>query len=138
MQPDGPGVAGALVQVVHVLCHQHQAARPAPCISGQRVVASVGLGTAHTFAALGIPVPHTLRVGAKTLLAGQFGRVEARPQAGERVAEGGDAALGAHAGAGEHAQRAGPFASGLQDRARRAQDLHGWVQVPALAAVSEK
>jgi len=88
VQPDGVGVAGALVQVVDVLRHQHQRAGPAASEARQRVVAGVGLGPAHALAALGVPVPHALRLGAKTCFAGQFGGVEARPQAGQRVAEG--------------------------------------------------
>ncbi len=68
-------------------------------------VTRVGLRTAHALAPLGVPGPHARRIGTKAFLAGQLRRVEARPQAGERVAERRDAAFGAHAGTGEYEQR---------------------------------
>jgi hypothetical protein len=101
--PQRVGIAGALVQVVDVLADDGQHTGPARGIGSKRPVAGVGLRSAHTFAPLGIPVPDALRVGAKALFAGQLSRVEARPQAGQCVAEGRDATFGAHAGAGQHA-----------------------------------
>jgi hypothetical protein len=96
VQPDHVCAAGALVQVIHVLrddLHLGQAALE----FGQRQVAGVGLGLARHSPPVLVPVPHQFGVGAEGGGRGQLLRIVARPQAVERVAEGGHAGLAADA-----------------------------------------
>ena len=102
MQRQHAGAAGLLVQAIDVLGDQRQPVGVAGLEFGQRHVAGVGLRVDQPGAALGVPVPDTLRVGAEGLGRGQFLRAEVGPQAGLRVAESGHAGLGADAGAREH------------------------------------
>lgn len=105
VQADGAGVAGTLVQVVDVLADDGQPTRMASLEVGQRAVPRIRLRRANAEAALGVPGPDPCRVGHEAFLAGQLGRIETRPQARHRIAEGRDAALGAHARTGQQADR---------------------------------
>jgi hypothetical protein len=102
VQCQGVGAAGFLVQAIDVLRDHREAPWVALLVGGDGVVAGVGFDLGHGGAALGVPVPDELGLGTKAFFGGEFGGVEARPQAGLRVAERGDARFSAHAGAGQH------------------------------------
>lgn len=101
MQVHHAAAARAFMQVVDVLRDQREAL-DLPGHRGNRAMAGVGQGTHREHATPFVPAPHQLRVACEGLGRGQFERVEAGPQAGHRVTEGGNTALGRRAGAGHH------------------------------------
>ena len=122
VQRQHAGAAGTLVQPVDVLGDQRQPPGPALRESRQRKVPGIRGHLGNHLAAERIPVPHPLRVGAESVLGGEFFRLELGPEAGLRVAERGHARLGADARAGQqrHAARLGqPLAHGGEVRDHR-------------------
>ena len=95
--------AGTLVQVVDILGHQGQPRHP-PRQLGNRPVRRIRRGTQHLLATPLVPAPDQLGVGDERLGRGQLRRIEARPQASQRITKGRNTALGGNAGTAEHQQ----------------------------------
>ncbi|MNI41815.1 hypothetical protein D3C73_960780 [compost metagenome] len=89
-----------VVQVVDVLRHQQDIARPPRRQIGQRPVRGVGVDARQLAASLVVEVLHQGRVGGEALGRGDGLDTMPLPQA-VRGAEGGHAALGRDAGAGQ-------------------------------------
>src|SRR5690606_41484799 len=94
------GGGGAVVQVVDVRGGDGSRG-PGSGVGRDREVAGVGRGAANERRAPAVPAPAQGGVAAERLRRGQRLGIEPRPQAGERVAECGDAAFGGHARTGE-------------------------------------
>ena len=105
VQLDHVARAGALVQAVDVLGHDGEGHEPLEL--GQGVVAGVGRGLLDLAEAVHVPAPHEGRVARVGLGGGELHGVVLGPEALARVAEGRDARLLRHAGAGvDHDARA--------------------------------
>ncbi|KAG1534194.1 hypothetical protein G6F50_015622 [Rhizopus delemar] len=92
--------AGTLVQVVHVLRDDDQFGH----VARQRrngAVRGVRFGAQRLCAAPFIPAPDHIGMRAERFGCGQCLRIKARPQTGQGIAEGGDAAFRGNPGAGE-------------------------------------
>ena len=126
MQMDHAAAAGALMQVVDVLRDQRHRGH-LPRQRGDGVMGCVRLGTRHLGAAPFIPTPHQIGLRRKGLRGGERARVEARPQAGQGIAERGDAAFGGHAGSGEDEHVPRPR-QGVGERGRDGSKIgvHAW------------
>ena len=100
MQLDHVLAAGALVQPVDVLGDEgergHQPPQPR-----DRVVPFVRLHLTHLLPAHPVPAPDAIRVAGEGLGRGQVLGPKLGPETGQRVPEGGDAALGRDPGAGQ-------------------------------------
>ena len=105
MELDQLAAAGALVQPVDVLRDQHEIGG-ASFQFRQREVARVGLRRRDELAAPGVPVPDELRVARECGRRGELARIEARPQAGLRVAERRQSGFGGDARTGQRRDKA--------------------------------
>ena len=99
MQMNDGAAAGAFMQVVDVLRDQRKF-RNDFGQSRQRLMAAVRLALQHAHPAPFVPSPDQRLVTAKRLRRGELFGIETRPEAGQRVPECRDAALGRNAGAG--------------------------------------
>jgi hypothetical protein len=92
--------AGALVEVVDVLCAEEEAVADSLLEFGEGVVGGVGLGFGSVGAAFGIELPDEFGIASPGIGCADVFNAIAGPEA-VVGAEGGQAALGADAGAGE-------------------------------------
>ncbi len=100
-------VARPLMKAVHVLRDEREALEAAVALErGERAMTGVRLRFAHAIEPPAIPAPHAFGIAREGLRRGEILGAESFPQSA-RAAEDGHAALGRHAGAGEHHEALG-------------------------------
>ena len=104
MQADHVRAACTLVQAIHVLGDQAQLARMALCVVCQRTVRRIRLHLGHQIAPVLVPLPDTLRMGAKPRLGSHFLRVKLRPVTRMLGTKRGHTRFRTHPSATEHHQ----------------------------------
>ncbi len=111
VQGEDSGVAGLLVEAIHVLRDDGETGLLAFQLD-EGVVSCIRLAIPQGAATFLVKTPDERGVGSEGFRRGQFLGIVLRPEAGEGIAEGGDAGLGAHAGAGEDDEAAGALEGG--------------------------
>ena len=125
MHMQQPGRAGAVVQVVDILRHQQQLARPFCVQPSQRLVRRIGMDGLQLGAALVIEILDHFGIAGKGLWRCDILDPVALPQA-VRPAKGGDAAFGADPSAGQDDDILDVFHAPHHNRSLRAKSRSIW------------